>query len=146
MLVSSRHLCTASSTAAFCMNAVTLICGVKPFGIVPLFKFVCSSVRWWLAVAYFFRCEVKSPSALVMLASMLVVALKLPATLFGVPQRRSSSSNWIDELVVSVLGVVEFLVIAALGEFILLPQVLGSVRANVTGVVSSCEINSRIPS
>ena len=97
-------------------------------------------------MAYFFRCEVKSPSALVMLASMLVVASKLPATLFGVPHRRSSSSNWIDELGASVVCVVEFPVLAALGELILLPQVLGSERAKLTVVVSSCEINSRIPS
>ena len=81
-----------------------------------------------------------------MLASMLVVALELPATLFGVPHRQSSSSNWIDELVVSVLGVVGSLVIATLGELILLPQDQGSARANVSGVICSCEINSRIPS
>ena len=75
---------------------------------------------------------------------MLVVTLKLLATLLGVPHSRSNSSNWMEELAMS--GVVEFLLPVALGELILLPQVLGSVSANETGVVSSCEINSRIPS
>ena len=120
----------ASSNSLLCLNAASLIVGIKPLGIVPISMLFCSTVIWWLDVASFFRSDVRSLSAFVILVLMLVIASVLVRTLFGVLLKASSSSKLSDELVEILWLVGVVLAILLLGVLILNPQLRLSVVAN----------------